>query len=77
MSHDEFFAVDTAARPWEGRYNPTLGREIFRKDLYTDPETGAEIRLKLESLQRTGFALPRTFAAGMIVTPLTLSYGCP
>ena len=26
-------------------HNPKLGRAILRKDLYTDPETGAEIRL--------------------------------
>src|SRR5262249_30141475 len=45
MSHDEFFAIDTAAQPWDERYNPKLGKSIFRKDLYTDPETGAEIRL--------------------------------
>ena len=45
MPHDEFFAIDSAALPWDERYNPKLGRAIFRKDLYTDPETGAEIRL--------------------------------
>ena len=45
MPHDEFFAIDTAAQPWDERYNPKLGKVIFRKDLYTDPETGAEIRL--------------------------------
>jgi hypothetical protein len=45
MPRDEFFAVDTSAQPWEERYNEKLGRAIFRKDLYTDPETGAEIRL--------------------------------
>ena len=45
MSSDEFYAIDTAAQPWDERHNPKLGRAIFRKDLYTDPETGAEIRL--------------------------------
>ena len=45
MPHDEFFAVNTSEQPWEERYNEKLGRAIFRKDLYTDPETGAEIRL--------------------------------
>jgi quercetin dioxygenase-like cupin family protein len=42
---DEFFAVDTALQPWEERFNEKLGKAIFRKDLYADPETGAEIRL--------------------------------
>jgi len=45
MRHNEFYAIDTAAQPWEERHNEKLGRAIFRKDLYTDPETGAEIRL--------------------------------
>src|SRR3954467_8235909 len=45
MSPDEFYAIDTAAQPWDERHNPRLGRAILRKDLYTDPETGAEIRL--------------------------------
>ena len=45
MSNDQFMAIDTLAQPWDERYNEKLGRVIFRKDLYTDPETGAEIRL--------------------------------
>jgi quercetin dioxygenase-like cupin family protein len=45
MTHQEFFAINTSNQPWEERYNEKLGRAIFRKDLYTDPETGAEIRL--------------------------------
>ena len=45
MRHDEFYAIDTTSHPWEVRHNEKLGRAIFRKDLYTDPETGAEIRL--------------------------------
>jgi quercetin dioxygenase-like cupin family protein len=45
MPHDEFFAVDTSEQKWEERYNEKLGRALFRKDLYTDPKTGSEIRL--------------------------------
>jgi quercetin dioxygenase-like cupin family protein len=45
MRHDEFYAIDTEAQPWEQRRNEKLGRAIFRKDLYNDPETGVEIRL--------------------------------
>ena len=45
MAHEEFFAIDTAEMPWAERYNEKLGKTLLRKDLYTDPETGAEIRL--------------------------------
>ena len=37
MRHDEFFAIDTSAQPWEERFNEKLGKAIFRKDLYTRP----------------------------------------
>jgi quercetin dioxygenase-like cupin family protein len=42
---DEFFAINTIEQAWEERYNEKLGRVILRKDLHTDSETGAEIRL--------------------------------
>lgn len=45
MSPGEYYAVDTAKMPWEPRFNEKLGRDLFRKMLYTDPATGAEIRL--------------------------------
>ncbi len=45
MRHDEFYAIDTATIAWDERFNEKLGRAILRKDLYTDQETGAEIRL--------------------------------
>jgi quercetin dioxygenase-like cupin family protein len=45
MPKDEFFAINTREQPWEERYNERLGRAILRKDLYTDPNTGSEIRL--------------------------------
>ena len=37
MPHDQFFAIDTSAQPWEERFNEKLGKAIFRKDLYTRP----------------------------------------
>ena len=46
MSPDEFYAIDTAALPWDERFNPKLGRANFREVLHTGPETGAEIRLE-------------------------------
>lgn len=45
MSHGEYFAVRTQDLPWEERFNEKLGRALYRKNLYTDRETGAEIRL--------------------------------
>jgi quercetin dioxygenase-like cupin family protein len=45
MRHHEFFAINTREQPWEERFNEKLGRALYRKDLYTDPKTGAEIRL--------------------------------
>ena len=45
MAHDQFYAIDTTAQPWQERFNERIGRALYRKDLYTDPETGAEVRL--------------------------------
>jgi quercetin dioxygenase-like cupin family protein len=46
MTHSgRLLSIDTAAVPWEERYNERIGRALFRKNLYTDPETGSEIRL--------------------------------
>lgn len=38
-------ATDSARLPWQERFNEKLGRSLYRKELYTDPETGMEIRL--------------------------------
>lgn len=45
MLDDKFFSINVAEQPWEPRFNEKLGRDLFRKNLYTDPQTGAEIRL--------------------------------
>lgn len=37
--------VDAGAMPWEERFNERLGRALYRKNLFTDAETGMEIRL--------------------------------
>lgn len=37
--------INTQEVPWEERFNEKLGRALLRKDLFKDPETGAEIRL--------------------------------
>ena len=41
----EFFAIDTSKMKWEERPNERLARPVLRKMLYTDPETGGEIRI--------------------------------
>jgi quercetin dioxygenase-like cupin family protein len=45
MGKREFVAIKTGEIPWEERFNEKLGRALFRKTLFEDPETGAEIRL--------------------------------
>jgi quercetin dioxygenase-like cupin family protein len=45
MQPETFYSIDTSQEPWEERFNEKLGRALHRKMLYTDPETGAEIRL--------------------------------
>ena len=45
MKVNEFFAIDTADQPWEERFNERIGRALFRKNLYTDPDSGMEIRI--------------------------------
>lgn len=45
MKSDRFFSIDTAATPWEERFNEHVQRVIPRKDLFQDSETGMEIRL--------------------------------
>jgi len=37
--------VDANALPWEERFNEKIGRALYRKNLFTDAETGMEIRL--------------------------------
>ena len=45
MQPSEFYAIDTTRQPWEPRFNEKLGRDLFRKMLYCDPQSGMEIRL--------------------------------
>jgi quercetin dioxygenase-like cupin family protein len=45
MDAPTVIAIDTAALPWEERFNEKLGRALYRKDLITDPDTGMEVRL--------------------------------
>lgn len=45
MNRAEFVAVDAARLEWEERFHEKVGRPIFRKELFTDPETGMLVRL--------------------------------
>src|SRR6201989_3068835 len=37
--------IDANLLPWEERFNDKIGRALYRKNLFTDEETGMEIRL--------------------------------
>ena len=41
----QFIALDTTKLPWEERFNEKIGRALFRKELFSDPETGMMVRL--------------------------------
>jgi quercetin dioxygenase-like cupin family protein len=45
MNASELTVVDAQSLPWEERFNERIGRSLFRKNLFTDAETGLEIRL--------------------------------
>jgi quercetin dioxygenase-like cupin family protein len=45
MTGRQFVTVDTETMPWEERPNERIGRALYRKDLFSDPETGVMIRL--------------------------------
>jgi quercetin dioxygenase-like cupin family protein len=37
--------IEASSLPWEERFNEKIGAALYRKNLFTDPETGIEIRL--------------------------------
>jgi len=41
----QFIAIDTAKLPWEESFDEKVGRALFRKELFSDPETGMMVRL--------------------------------
>ena len=41
----DYFAVNTQDVPWEERFNERIGKSLFRKELYEDPDNGMLIRL--------------------------------
>ena len=45
MPTSKFLAIDTTGIPWEENFNAKIGRALFRKELFTDPDTGMMVRL--------------------------------
>ncbi len=45
IMNPKLLAIDTNSLPWEKRPNEKIGRDLFRKNLMEDPETGMEVRL--------------------------------
>jgi len=45
MSSSQYLAIDTTRLPWEERFSENIGRAIFRKELFSDPDTGMMVRL--------------------------------
>jgi quercetin dioxygenase-like cupin family protein len=41
----QFLAIDAARLPWEERHSDAIGKAIFRKELFSDPDTGMLVRL--------------------------------
>ncbi len=41
----QFLAIDTTKLPWEERFSEQIGKAIFRKELFSDPDTGMMVRL--------------------------------
>lgn len=42
---NQFVAINTLEVPWEERFNEAIGKAIFRKELFSDPDTGMIVRL--------------------------------
>lgn len=45
MDAKKLISVDANAQEWEERFNEQTGKNLYRKDLYADPDTGMEVRL--------------------------------
>ena len=45
MEQPPLVAIDAATVPWEERWNERIGASLFRKELFTDPDTGMRVRM--------------------------------
>ena len=41
----QFQAIDTNKLPWEERFSDKIGHAIYRKEFFSDPDTGMLVRL--------------------------------
>jgi quercetin dioxygenase-like cupin family protein len=41
----QFLAIDATRLPWEERYSDAIGKAIYRKELFSDPDTGMLVSL--------------------------------
>ena len=45
MSSEKIISVDANRKEWEERFNEQTGKNLYRKNLYADPDTGMEVRM--------------------------------
>lgn len=45
MNCSDYVAINSNDLPWEERFHEKVGHAIFRKELFSDPETGMLVRL--------------------------------
>ena len=45
MNRGTFVAIDANQLPWEERFHEKVGKAIYRKELFTDSDTGMLVRL--------------------------------
>ena len=45
MTNPPLINIDSTAMPWEERPNERIGRSLYRKELFIEPQTGMEVRL--------------------------------
>ncbi len=45
MPSTDVTAIDANTQPWQERFNEQAGKNLYRKDLFADPDTGMEVRM--------------------------------
>jgi quercetin dioxygenase-like cupin family protein len=45
MNRNSYVAINVNDLPWEERFHEKVGKAIYRKELFTDPDTGMLVRL--------------------------------
>ena len=44
MPSSGFVAIDTNQLTWEERFKENIGRALFRKEMFSDPDTGMMVQ---------------------------------